>query len=123
VFAGREVVAVFGRRTVRRTLLGEFFGALRPHSQFAVLTILAAAPLAVALTFVPAVVVLPTISLAAIALGGLAALLAWTRGARRQGERITMWDISGALVFIGCAAGMLSRPDNVLQLFGTVMVR
>jgi hypothetical protein len=31
---------------------------------------------------------------------------------------VTGWDVAGALVFIGCAAAMLSEPEHILPLFG-----
>jgi hypothetical protein len=112
---------MFDRRTVRNAVVAELLGAIRPHVTLAMLTALAAAPIALSLVFVPHTAVLPLISLAAVALAAITALVAWVRRAKRHGDRVTMWDVSGALAFIGCAAAMLSRPDNVLQLLGISM--
>ena len=30
---------------------------------------------------------------------------------------VTYWDVSGALTLIGCAAAMMTEPENVMQLF------
>jgi hypothetical protein len=48
----------------------------------------------------------------------VAALIGWALRARWEGDRVTFWDIAGAFFFIGCAAAVLSQPENVLQLFG-----
>jgi putative Mn2+ efflux pump MntP len=110
------------RRIVRNTLLAELLGTVRPHLTLAVLTALAAAPIALSLALVSPAFVLPVISLTAVTLAAMVALIAWVRRARRHGDRVTMWDVSGALVFIGCAAAMLSRPGNVQQLLGISMI-
>jgi putative Mn2+ efflux pump MntP len=114
--------SMLDRRTVRNTVPAELIAALRPHIVLAALTALAAAPIALSLAFVPPEAVLPLISLTALALAAVAALVAWTGRAKRGGDRVTLWDISGALVFIGCAAAMLSKPDNVLHLLGIGMI-
>jgi hypothetical protein len=53
-----------------------------------------------------------------LAAAGAAALLAWCSGAERDSDGITLWDFAGALAFFGFAAGMLSEPAHVAQLFG-----
>ncbi len=111
------------RRMVRNTFLGDLFGVVRPHIALAVLPVLAAVPIALSLALVPRAAVLPCMSLSAFALAAMTALVAWLGQVRRHGDRITLWDVSGALAFIGCAAAMLSRPDGVLHLFGIAMVR
>jgi hypothetical protein len=108
---------------VRQTFLGDRLGVVRPRIALAVLPILAAVPIALSLALVPRTAALPFVSLSAFALAALVALVAWTCNMRRHGDRVTLWDVSGALAFIGCAAAMLSGPDNVLQLFGIAMVR
>jgi hypothetical protein len=112
---------MFERRTIRSTP-AELFDAIRPHIALAALTALAAAPIALSLAFVSPGAVLPLISLTAVVLAAGTALVAWTCRARRWSDRVTMWDISGALAFIGCAAAMLSKPDNVLRLLGIGMI-
>lgn len=88
---------------------------LVPHAVGFALTV-PPALLLVALT--PGPLLLPVLSLAAMAGAAVAALLGWVRREPWHGERITAWDIAGAFALIGCAAGMLSQPENVLQLFG-----
>ena len=77
----------------------------------------AAAPIAFLVSLVPRAQVLPVLCLLALAGAALVALAAWWRGARSGGDRITPWDVAGALALIGFAAGMLSEPHTVLALF------
>jgi hypothetical protein len=58
---------------------------------------------------------LPMVSLIAFASSAIVALGAWCSSSDRHGTDITLWDISGALAFIGAAAGMLSEPQQVLD--------
>ena len=113
---------MFENRTVRNTGFADLSGALGSHATLALLALAAAVPVALSIALVSPAAVLPTISLVAFFLAAIGALAAWTFKAKRHGNRVTLWDIAGALVFIGCAAAMLSRPDNVLQLLGTPMV-
>ena len=66
----------------------------------------------------PAAPVLPMLSLVSLVAAAAVALLAWLSEAERCSDGITLWDVAGALAFIGFSAGMLSRPEDVLQLFG-----
>lgn len=102
------------RWTIHDLAHGNLLKYLKPHVAVAVLTGLVVAPI---VSFVPGAVVLPVIALVAMAISGLVALAAWTCGAKRGGDNNTAWDVAGALAFIGCAAGMLSKPENVLRLF------
>ncbi len=66
---------------------------------------------------VPAGQVLPIFSLGAVAAaigGGVLALAVRARAARDSGT----WHVAGMFMLLGCIAGMLSGPDQVLQLFG-----
>jgi hypothetical protein len=89
--------------------------ALKPQTVLAGLTAAAAAPILLLALMLPPALVLPALSLAALALAGHVAIAAWC--ARRDGDRVTLWDIAGAIAFIGFAAGMISDPDHVVQLF------
>lgn len=67
--------------------------------------------------------VLPPVFLPALSLVSLtaAAAVALFMGQRPEPDRtagLTSRDVIGGLVFLGFAAGMLSKPDQVLQLFG-----
>jgi hypothetical protein len=54
-------------------------------------------------------------SLIALAVSAIVALVAWCLSSDRRGAGITLWDVSGAYAFIGFAAGMLSDPQQVLE--------
>jgi hypothetical protein len=58
---------------------------------------------------------LPSMSLVALASAAVVALAAWCLSSDRHGAGITLWDVLGAYAFIGFAAGMLSDPHQVLQ--------
>ncbi|MEX0752880.1 MAG: hypothetical protein WD073_08140 [Xanthobacteraceae bacterium] len=110
----------------RKTILGlgyrDLAALLAPRQTLVALTLPAAASLIFIVTFVPPSLVLPVISLTAIAAAATLSLIAWARGAGAGGAAITLWDIAGASVLIGCAAAMLSKPENVLHLFGQNLV-
>jgi hypothetical protein len=91
---------------------------LLPHVKLGGLTLLAAAPLFAIAALVPRPLVLPAVSLTAIAAAAAVALVAWRLSARRNGGTLTLWDVAGACALIGCAAGMLSEPELVLRQFG-----
>ncbi len=83
----------------------------------AILTALVGAPIPLLVWLLPAAQVLPMFSLVTLATAGAAALLAWRGGAERNSGGITLWEVAGALAFFGFAAGMLSEPEHVAQLF------
>jgi len=93
-------------------------GGLPSAVLFAVLSVGAASSAAIVMSHLPADLVLPALSLVAIGCAAVIASYAWLVRADRGGEAVTVWDVSGALAFIGIAAGMLSEPDQALQLFG-----
>lgn len=71
--------------------------------------------------FLPISVWLPALSLAALAAAGLTALYAWRTGAKRESKDLTAWDFCGGFAVIGFVAGMLSDPQQVINLFGIFM--
>jgi hypothetical protein len=50
------------------------------------------------------------------AAAAILAALGW-RQRNAKPAFVTYWDVSGALTLIGCAAAMMSEPENVMQLF------
>lgn len=88
------------------------------HVKMAVLVALSAAPILVAISLVPRTAAVPVICLTAFGLAALVGLAAWSLGARRDSDNVTAWDIAGVFVLVGCAAAMLSEPENILQTFG-----
>ncbi|MEX0590459.1 MAG: hypothetical protein WD207_05190 [Xanthobacteraceae bacterium] len=61
----------------------------------------------------PPQLVLPTVSLVALASACIVAFIAW-RSRPRDRRHPTHWDIAGALTFIGMCAAILSEPDQVV---------
>jgi len=94
------------------------FGAAFARAPLAFLLIAAASPLVLILPLVPAPLVWPVLSLVSIANAGLVSLLAWRVGTTHAREGIDLWDLAGACMFVGFGAGMLSKPEHVLALFG-----
>jgi hypothetical protein len=74
---------------------------------------IAAVPLMLLTSLLPRPLVLPTLCIIAIVGSAAASLYAWTRDANRDANRVTPWDVAGALAFIGCAAAILSNPEQV----------
>lgn len=91
--------------------------ALGPHVLGAVLVLTAAIPGLIVVWLMPPPLVLPTLSLAALGAAGGFAFLAWWLHTKRHTERVNLWDVAGVCAFIGFAAGILSEPEYVLQLF------
>jgi hypothetical protein len=106
------------RSTFRGPTPSDRLEFLRPHVTLVALTLLAAIPIILAALLVPRPLVLPALSVVAIGVSGLTALAAWAFRAQRSTEHVSLWDISGALALIGCAAATLSKPESVLQLVG-----
>ena len=96
-------------------------GAVDARASAARLAILAALP-ATALPLLgyllPAGHVLPLFSLIALAASLAVASLTWHGAAPRQARGFTSRDLAGSLAFLGFAAGMLSDPGHVIELFG-----
>ena len=46
------------------------------------------------------------------------ALFVWRFGRSGGSAGITGRDVAGGLAFLGFAAGMLSKPEQIMQLFG-----
>jgi hypothetical protein len=109
------------RSVFRSSTRRDRFEFFRPLATAAVLTVLAAAPLVLLAALVPRPLVLPVLSIVALIIGALAGAVAWAGGANRGGDRITLWDVSGAFVLIGCVASALSDPNEVLQLGNTAL--
>jgi len=84
----------------------------------AVLVAMTATAFPLLLTLLPAAHVLPAFSLTFLTAAAAAALLAWTTKVGPATQGFTLWDLVGGLAFLGFAAGMLSKPAHVIELFG-----
>jgi hypothetical protein len=89
---------------------------LRTHGKLAAMAAGAALPLLLLTALLPRPLVLPVLCLIAIAGAAVLSLVAWKRGSVRDATHVTLWDVAGALALVGCAAAMLSNPEQVLYL-------
>jgi hypothetical protein len=107
------------RRQSHNRLLAPGTWSRRPEISLGLLTASATTPLVVlAMVLFPGPLFLPVLSLVAGGIAAIVGLFAWRTKASPSGDRVTAWDISGAFVFIACAAAILSQPQDVLHLFG-----
>jgi hypothetical protein len=90
------------------------------HSKLAAMAAVAALPLIALSALLPRPLVLPVLCLIAIAAAAVVSLVAWKRGAARDSRHVTAWDVAGALILVGCAAAMLSDPEQVIYLADSV---
>jgi hypothetical protein len=95
--------------------------ALNPVVLVASLAVAAAAPLLLLASLLPRPLVLPALSLAALACAALLSLAAYWRRSPRHVEHITLWDLAGAAALIGFGAGMLTGPEQILYFFDPAM--
>lgn len=92
--------------------------AVDPDGMFALLVLAGVALVLGAAIFVPVPLILPLVSLAALAAATAVALFAWCTGAQRHARQMSAWDVAGAFALIGFGAGMISDPTHVLHLLG-----
>ncbi|WOH53295.1 hypothetical protein [Bradyrhizobium sp. sBnM-33] len=92
------------------------FTRKRPYLISAVLLLAVAIPPTDLLLLTRTPLLLESMSVIALAFSAIVALAAWCLSSDRDGVGITLWDVSGAYAFIGFAAGMLSDPQQVLEL-------
>lgn len=105
-------------RTNPRQQHQNLLGGLHWYTQIKVMVGLSAVLLALLAMFAPPGLGLAIFSTVALLAGGTLAVYAWTRGLR-QHDRVSIWDVSGSLLFVGFFAAILSRPDQVLQLIAS----
>ncbi len=60
---------------------------------------------------------LPVMSGALFAAAALLATIGW-RERKAKPDTVSYWDVAGAVTLIGCAAAVMSEPENVMQVFG-----
>jgi hypothetical protein len=93
-------------------------GAGSPPTNSVAFCAAATAPL-IALLLARSPLVLPTISLVALAGAALIALAAWWTSSDPNSSAISLWDVCGAYAFIGFAAGALSDPNELVEFFAS----
>jgi hypothetical protein len=90
-----------------------------PPQSLLTLTAMAASavlPLYLLNALVPRELILPALCLIAIAGAAVVSLVAWRQGSIRNPQRVTAWDVAGALAFVACAAAILSDPQQIAAL-------
>ncbi len=93
-------------------------GSIQSQSEAIELIVVTAATLViVAAWLLPAPLVLPSISIAALSFAGLVTLVAWRLKVSRNAYRLDAWDAAGIFALVGFGAGMLSEPQAVVQFF------
>lgn len=105
------------RTNPRRQAQG-VLGSLHWYTQLRVMVGMSVVLMALLAMFAPPGLGLAIFSTIALLAGGALAAYAWTRGLR-QHDRVSIWDVSGSLLFVGFFAAILSRPDQVLQLIAS----
>lgn len=93
----------------RRHLDGPWTAIMAATGVLAATALLSAAHL-------PRSLLLPTLSVAMIALAGVVAAAAWRFHHPRVPGRLSYWDLAGALTLFGIAAALLSDPAEVIPL-------
>ena len=93
-----------------------------PHLELFVVIAITAASSVLLVWLVSPPLVLPALGLVSFTAAGVVALFAYYSGADRHADGITLWDVAGAFALIWVAAGMLSKPEQIAQLLGHVMM-
>jgi hypothetical protein len=104
------------------TAYGPALHKLGPRLDLSVLVLTAAASSVLLVWLVPPPLVLPALGLVSFMAAVVVALFAYCSGADRHADGITLWDMAGAFALIWVAAGMLSEPEHIVQLFTHVMM-
>ena len=90
-----------------------------PHATVAILALIAAIPGFVVIWLMSAPLLLPALSFAWLVTAGCACAPRLAPGGQNATPITSIsWDVAGAYAFIGFATGMISKPEQVLQLFG-----
>lgn len=83
----------------------------------AALTLVFAIPAGLIVRTLEPDLVLPALAVLLFSGAALAVVLAILVKSARNLKELTMWDIAGGLAITGCAASVLSEPDQVTLLF------
>jgi hypothetical protein len=94
-----------------------------PQPALVVAALLIAATIGLHALLLPAHLVLPALSGTLTVAAFAVAALAWRRPAAVSSGRISYWDYSGALYFLGCGAAILGEADFVAALMEEIKVR
>jgi len=87
------------------------------HGDLIALIVVVAAPVVLLLWLLPLQFVLPVLSIVSFIIAGIAALLAYGKKLDRHAPGTTLWDVAGVFTGIWIAAGLLSGPKRLSELF------
>lgn len=85
------------------------------------LLVAAAAALFVAFNLVPTPLLLPVLAVASIAVAGVVIALGWWLGVSGDGKAPTHWDIAGACLLFGIAAGIFSDSRQATEAIASLL--
>jgi hypothetical protein len=91
--------------------------SLRSFGVLALLSVLIAGPGFLIIRTLEPALILPALSILLFAYAAIAAIAARSIHADSNSENVTLWDIVGVFTLAGCAAAILSEPDQVAQFF------
>jgi hypothetical protein len=97
---------------------GPDFHALARHLERSALIVATLAAGLLLVWFVPPPLVLPVVGIVSFTVAVVIALFAYYSGADRHAHGMTPWDVAGAFALIWVAAGILSKPEHLVQMFG-----
>jgi uncharacterized membrane protein len=81
------------------------------------LSVLIALPAFLMISMLEPGLVLPAFSILLFAAAAIAAIVARSSHVYKNSATVTLWDIAGAFTMMGCAAAILSEPDQAAQFF------
>jgi hypothetical protein len=73
--------------------------------------------LAGAVTALSSTLVAPVASTLLLVMAAAAALVGWLRDGRAEADRLTYWDVAGALTFVGIGAAALIDSEQLARIF------
>ena len=94
-----------------------------PQPALIIAALLIASTIGLHALLLPAHLVLPALSGTLTVTAFAVAVFAWWRPAAVSSRRISYWDYSGALYFLGCGAAILGEADFVAALLEEIKVR
>lgn len=96
---------------------------VRRNALLAAAVLASAAVIAGPALTLPPELVMPALSASLVIAAVGVAAVAFLVGSDRAAAGVTCWDVSGALYFFGCFAGVLSEPEGVLALMEEIRIR
>jgi ABC-type Fe3+-siderophore transport system permease subunit len=86
-----------------------------------ILLIATGAALFAAINLVPPPLLLPVLAVVSIAVAAVVAILGWWLGVTRDRKAPILWDIAGACLLIGIAAGVFSDAHQATEAIASLL--